>query len=86
MKCAETALLPADTARLNTLHRKLLPVTDDGLLEFLLATEMICFSGFKFQADSGMELLQLLIRGFADPLVELSVHCGRKISPTDQSI
>ena len=29
-----------------------------------------------------MELLQLLIRGFADPLVELGVHYGSEVSPT----
>ena len=83
MICAETALLSAHTARLNTLHRKLLPLTDDGLLEFLLAAEMVGFPGFKFQNNGIVELLRLLSRGFADPLVELGVHYGSRVSPTE---
>ena len=35
--------------------------------------------GLEFQVHGGKELLQLLIRGFADPLVELSIHGRRGI-------
>ena len=57
MKRAEAALLSTFTAGLNTSHRKLLPLTDDGLSEFLFATGTVCLPGFKFQVDGGKELL-----------------------------
>ena len=76
MVCEEAALLATLATWLNTPQRKFPPLTDHGFLKFLLAAEIVCLPGFYFQVDSRKDLLQLLIRGFADPLVELSVHSG----------
>ena len=74
VKRSETALLSAFTARLRATHGKLLPLAYDGICEFLLSASSLSLSGLKLQVDVRKQLLQLLVGGFANPLVKMTVH------------
>ena len=74
VKRSETALLSTFTAGLSAPHWKLLPLAYDGICEFLLSASSLGLSGLKLQVDVRQQLLQLLIGGFANPLVKLTIH------------
>ena len=74
VKRSETALLSAFTAWLRATHGKLLPLAYDGICEFLLSVSSLSLSGLKLQVDVREQLLQLLVGGFANPLVKMTVH------------